>query len=118
MQDPAKLLEMSNEELCELYMQTRELEDQVYAQKKTIREELTERLKEADKDGEIAGKYSVTRFTTVRFKTKLEQAEELGAVKTQKKVDTTKLRKLHEAGVEVPGTTITEDVRVNEVEEV
>ena len=70
-----------------------------------IRTEILARLEEEKIDGCLVGEYSVTKATRINFKTTLEQAGELGAVKQA--VDTEALRKLHNKGIKVPGTSIT-----------
>jgi len=85
--------------------------EQIMAEMVMIREELLHRLEEAKIDAERIGEYSVTKAKRVSFKTSLEEAEVLGAVK--KSVDTDQLKKLHNKGIKVPGvqTTIYLSVR-------
>ena len=103
--NPEDLLNSSKEELIGLLASRNEVYDQTMAEMVMIREEVLTRLKEAKKDGELIGEYSVTKAKRITFKTKLEEAEELGAVKTVP--DTSILRKLYNKGIKVPGSKVT-----------
>ena len=102
---PTDLLKLSKEKLIDKLQEFNLQEEQVMASMVMIREELLARLTEEKKDGELIGEYSVTKATRINFKTTLEQAGELGAVKQA--VDTEALRKLHNKGIKIPGTSIT-----------
>lgn len=103
--NPEELLTLSKEDLIKKLEEFNIANEEVMANLVMIREELMARLDDEKKDGELIGDYSVSKTKRVTFKTSVEQAEELGAVK--KAVDTTKLKKLHDKGIEVPGTNIT-----------
>lgn len=79
--------------------------EQIMAEMVMIRFELLSRLEEEKKDGELVGEYSLTKTKRVNFKTSLEEAQELGAVKQA--VDTGVLKKLYNKGIKVPGVEIT-----------
>lgn len=116
--NPADLLVMEDENLAQLYEESRQLMNEYAEQSKAIREELLARAKERGTvDDWIAGEFSISCQTIVRFKTTAKQAKELGAVQTVEKADTKKLRSLYDAGVEVPGVNVTEDVRIRRIEE-
>lgn len=118
MADPAELLNQTDAELCERYIKACYGEDELHAEKTVIRQELEARCKDRKENSILAGdKFSITRFPKISFKTTLPQARELGAIKVEEKPDTTKLRTLHEAGVEVPGTVETWDVRITPIKE-
>ena len=103
--NPEDLLNKDKESLIELLASRNEVYDQTMAEMVMIREEILTRLKEAKKDGELIGEYSVTKAKRVTFKTSMEEAEELGAIK--KAVDSAILRKLHNKGIKVPGVKVT-----------
>lgn len=114
--DPAKVDSLSKEELVKLYDQTRYFSGELYAQQKALSELLVEKI---NKDGEIVGKFAVTKAKRVSFfpdlkaKEKLAKAKELGAVKEA--VDSTVLKRLFEQGVEIPHE-VTKYVIVKEIE--
>ena len=102
---PEDVLNFSKEKLINKLEELNIANEDTMASMVMIRTEIMARLDEEKKDGELIGDYSVSKSKRVTFKTSIEQAEELGAIK--KAVDTTKLKKLHDKGVEIPGTNIT-----------
>lgn len=114
--DPAEILKMSDEELVQLYVETRQEEEDVAAQKLAVKQELIERLKKENRDGKEIGEYSVTRFKMVTFKTSLEEAKKHGAVKVEEKPDLILLRKLYDNGVKIEGAGEREELRVSLIE--
>lgn len=102
---PEELLTLSKEELISKLEELNIANEDIMASMVMIRSEIMARLDEENKDGELIGDYSVSKTKRVTFKTSVEQAEELGAVK--KAVDSTKLKKLYDKGIEVPGTNVT-----------
>lgn len=112
---PEDLLEASMQELIEALDRFNNIYDDVQQNLVMIRSELLDRLKDAKKDGEIVGEYSVKRAKRINFKTSMEEAEELGAVKQA--IDSTKLRKLYSSGVKVPGVSITEYLSVRKLQQ-
>ncbi len=116
MKNPAEILEMSLEDLVELYVNTREQEEEVAAQKTAVKTEIIERLKKAKLDGTQVGDYAVTKFRMITFQTTLEDAKKYGAVKTEEKPDTTILRKLFDKGETIPGAIEREELRVKLIE--
>lgn len=116
--EPEQMQAKTDAELCDAYIKLGYAEDELHAERTAIREEMAARLQDRKEDSTIAdNKYTITRFQKVAFKPTLVQARELGAVKTVEQVDTTKCRTLHEAGVEVPGTKVTYDVRITPIKE-
>lgn len=103
--NPEDLQNFTKEKLIEKLEELNITNEEVMANMVMIREEMLHRLDEEKKDGEIIGEFSVTKTKRVTFKTSIEQAEELGAVK--KAVDTTKLKKLYDKGIKIPETNIT-----------
>jgi hypothetical protein len=103
--NPEDLLKLSKEKLVDKLQEFNLQEEQVMASMVMIRTEILARLEEEKKDGEIIGEYSVTKAKRINFKTSLEEAQELGAIKQA--IDTSILRKLYNKGIKVPGTEIT-----------
>jgi hypothetical protein len=113
--NPEELLTKDKEELIN-ELQTRNiLYDEVMAEMVMIREELLTRLKEEKKDGEIIGEFSIKKSKRVTFKTTLEEAEPLGAVK--KAPDNKVLKQLHDKGIKVPGVKETIFLSVRRLEQ-
>lgn len=103
--NPEDLQKLSKEKLIEKLDEFNIEEEQIMASMVMIRTEILARLDEEKKDGELIGEFSVTKAKRISFKTTLDQAKELGAIKEA--VDTSALRKLHNKGIKVPGTQIT-----------
>lgn len=103
--NPEDLQKLSKEKLIEKLDEFNIEEEQIMASMVMIRTEILARLDEEKKDGELIGEFSVTKAKRISFKTTLDQAKELGAIKEA--VDTGALRKLHNEGIKVPGTQIT-----------
>lgn len=116
--NPEKIGQMTPEDLTLAYVQLRDREDEIAATKLTLKTELISRLRDVMKvDGAPLAGYAVTTYSIVSFKTKVEDAEKLGAIKIEKKVDTTILRKLYDAGRPVPDVTVRQELRVTEIKE-
>lgn len=111
--NPGDLIKITKEELIDRLERLNEAYDEAEAEMSAIRSELLERL--GKKDGEIIGEYSVKRAKRITFKTSLEEAKSLGAIKDA--VDTEVLRNLHGKGVVVPGTNVTEYLSVRRINE-
>jgi len=103
--NPEDLIKLSKEKLIDKLQEFNLQEEQVMASMVMIRTEILARLEEEKIDGCLVGEYSVTKAKRVSFKTSLEEAQELGAIKQA--VDINTLRKLHNKGIKVPGTSIT-----------
>lgn len=99
--NPEDLAKAKKEALIESLQDRNIVYEQIMAEMVMIREELLHRLKKAKKDGELIGEYSVTKAKRVTFKTTIEEAEPLGAIKQA--VDSTVLRKLYNKGIKIPG---------------
>ena len=102
---PEDIIEWSKQKLVDELEKLNDRNEDIMASMVAIRTELLHRLEEENKDGELIGEYSVTRAKRVTFKTDLEDAMELGAVKQVP--DTTALKKLYNKGIEIPKTIIT-----------
>lgn len=99
--NPEDLLNLSKEELVEKLQEFNLQEEQIMASMVMIREELLQRLGDENKDGELIGEYAIKKNKRVSFKTTLEEAENLGAIK--KAIDSDVLKKLYIKGIKVPG---------------
>lgn len=99
--NPEDLLGFTKKQLIEELEKLNLVYDETMANLVMIREEILHRLKQEKKDGEIVGDYQLRKSVRVTFKTSLEEAEELGAVK--KAVDTQQLKNLSAQGVKIPG---------------
>tara|TARA_Y100000310_G_scaffold9550_1_gene10055 strand:- start:485 stop:829 length:345 start_codon:yes stop_codon:yes gene_type:complete len=107
--DPKLIGDLDKKQLVELYAMTCSEADEFDAQKKAIRDLLLDKV---SGDGEIIGKYSVTKAKRIGFKVELPKARELGAVKET--VDNAILKNLMGKGVKIPHE-ITEYVVIREV---
>lgn len=112
--------EVQNMETLEL-LKTKEMLESVIETAETdilgIKNEIMERLKAKNLKSDKVDKWLLTRYTETRFKTTLEEARELGAVKTEEKVDTNILKRILKAGATIPGTMESERLRIAVVEE-
>lgn len=108
--NPEDLAKMDKEILIHALETTNTAYDEIMATLVMIREELMHRLNEEKKDGEVIGDYQISKRKRISFKTKLEEAEEFGAVKQAP--DTKKLRALYNKGIKIPGVNVTEYLSV------
>lgn len=112
---PEELLTLSKQKLIDELDRLNTYQEEIVASLVMIRQELLDRLEEEKKDGELIGEFSVTKAKRVNFKTTLEQAQELGAIKQA--VDTSALRKLYNKGIKVPGVSITTYLSIRRVDQ-
>jgi alpha-amylase/alpha-mannosidase (GH57 family) len=103
--NPEDLLKLSKEDLIEKLTEFDIKEKESMENMVMIRQELLTRLEEAKKDGELIGEYAIKKQTRVSFKTTLDEAKELGAVKEAVNTDT--LKRLYNQGIQVPGVSVT-----------
>lgn len=123
--NPANLLELSNDQLEQVYWQTKEREDEIAlmaeelkAQRDAIKTEFIERIKKAKRDGFIVGNTSIKMFTKIYTNNvELETARELGAVKTEEKVDGPKIANIVRAGGKVAGAEERTELKFTKIEE-
>ncbi len=108
--EPEKLPNATNEELVQAYIDAGIKEEELKAEKDAIKEELLARMKT---DAMMVGSYAVNKIKRVSFKTTIDDARNLGAVKEA--VDTDVLKKLYQNGVDVPGSAVTVYIQVREV---
>ena len=92
-------------ELVESYAKLQFQKEEMEAAEKVIKEALLEHLDKMKLDSHLVNNWSISRARRVSFKTDLELARGLGAVKEA--VDDVKLRQLDKAGVEIPGKQVT-----------
>jgi hypothetical protein len=78
-----------------------------------IKEEMSHRLEQEGLKAKAVEDRQISVVSGVRFSTSVKDAEDLGAIKLEKKVDTGKLRKLLDSGVDVPGTERFSYVRIS-----
>ncbi len=97
--------EKTMEELVEHYAQAIQMKEDLEAAISVVKDEILLRLDAEGVKGKIVNEYSVTKVTKTLFKTTLEEATELGAIKFS--VDTVKLKKMYEAGAPVPNVVET-----------
>ena len=121
--DPGLLQTASDQDLIALYDESeRELEE-LEARLTVIRQEFLARLKEKKQDSQIvengADKWTVTPFLKVNVSNVSEEtAKDLGAWKkvVTEKIDSAVLKALHKKGIEVPGLSFDEFVRIVKME--
>lgn len=118
--NPAEMLTMTDEQLVEFYWATVEAEDklalkeeEIKAQKSEIKALFADRIQASKRDGAMIGDTSITVYTKVYSnKVTLEIARNLGATKTEEKVDSAKIGKLVKAGANVEGAEQRREVRI------
>ena len=92
-------------ELVESYAKLQYQKEEMEAAERVIKDALLEHLDKMKLDSQLVNNWSITRARRVSFKTDIEIARSLGAVKEA--VDDTKLRQLDKSGVEIPGKQVT-----------
>ena len=120
LENPGAMLTLTNEELVQFYWETDEdeknlalQEEEIKAQKSEVKKELIARVKKSGRDGLTIGDTNVKPFIKVYTNNvTLETAQELGAVKTEIKVDGAKIGNLVKSGVKVEGAEEREEVRI------
>jgi hypothetical protein len=115
--DPADILKLTNEQIVEALMASREAQEEAKAEEVMLKEILIEKMTKKKLDGLTAGHWMVTKFKSVRFQTSLEDARKYGATKTEEKVDTTLLGKIYKSGTKVPGATESIQLRITEIKQ-
>ncbi len=124
LENPGAMLTLTNEELVQFYWETDEdeknlaiEEEQIKAQKSEVKKELIARVKKSGRDGLTIGETNIKPYIKVYTnKVTLEVARELGATKTEEKVDSAKIGNLVKNGVKVEGAEEREEVRVTKPE--
>ena len=103
------------EELVESVVKAQLTIEELEAQVKIVKDELQDRLKALKITGTKVGQWYITRAKRYSFpEVKMEQAEELGAIK--KSIDQMKLKALYEKGIKLP-VKVTEYILIRESKE-
>ena len=100
-------------ELVESYAVLQYQKEEMEAAERVIKDALLEHLDKLKVDSQLVNNWSVSRARRVSFKTDLEVARELGAVKET--TDDAKLRQLDKAGVPIPGKNVTVYLLIRDV---
>lgn len=118
--DPTKLGEIKPEELVEIYENTLNQIDEMLAQKDAIKVELQSRLEKIGEKSKEWNGYTVTRFPKIYFnKVTLEVAKQFAATtmtEPKEVINTAILKRLVEAGKEVPGSEVRMETRITKIE--
>lgn len=99
-QPDTDLATLSKEDLVTAYTQILAVEEEIGATKEIVREEIMSRM---EHDAEVVGDYSITKAKRYSFKTPIEEAKALGAIKTVEQLDTKVLKQLVLSGVAITG---------------
>lgn len=111
------LSSISDEQIIDQIQKSKQAIDDLVAAQTELKKELIERLKEQNRKGKIVGNYGLTFVSFPDFRSvKVETAKELACTKTVVQSDSTKLKKLYEAGVEIDGVKMVEQLRISEIE--
>ena len=102
--------------LVELFQQAAALKEEAEATIEVVKDELITRLKAEKKDGDIINQIAVQIIKVIRFKTSVDQAREFGATVSKETVDSKVLRRLFDQGIEIPGASNTEYLKVQQLE--
>lgn len=115
--NPQELTEYSEDQLINLYEQMQADAEEVASALSEIRDLLKIRLESKNLKSSVIGEYSITLYSTTRFKTTVEQARELAAtdIITEEKINTKRLKTLADAGVNVPGQEVSENIRISRI---
>lgn len=104
------------ETLVEQYETMMAAKDDIESGMKAIRELLLEKMKNDNLQGTIVDEFALSVVKQTRYNSvPLEYAKQVSAVKQS--VDTSKLRKLHQAGVNVPNVKEYEYVLIKRMEQ-
>lgn len=114
MNNEKPLSEYTWEQLLEYREKFVTQQEEIEAGLDVLKKEMLIRLQEENVNGKVVGNYAITKATRVSFKTPIDEAEALGAIK--KTVDTAALKKLYNDGIQISGVEKTEYVTVREVE--
>jgi hypothetical protein len=112
---PETLAGLPIEKLIEYYSFGQIQMEEIQAAMAAVKDEVVMRLDAEGVKGKVVGDHTVTKATRVVFRTTLEEAKELGAVKEA--VDTVALKRLYDSGAPVPNTSITTYLLVKALEQ-
>jgi hypothetical protein len=109
---------VSIEDMVDSYKKAENAIEELESEKKVIRDAILDQLKKLNLDGiKTKNGYNVRRvFTTLYNDVMLSTARELGATKTEEKVDSDKLRALEHKGVKIKGSKTTIRLMIKEAE--
>lgn len=114
LKDPAKLGELSKEQLVYLIEVTEQKIEDLNSQRVVARDELLSKL---EGDGEVIGGKAIGKSEYYNFDIQLEEARELGATKiipAKEMIDTAKLKALVIKGVKIKHI-VTERLTIREI---
>ena len=114
--DPANLLNLTDEQLEQAYWETIQQEEDVKAQKLAIKVEFTERIKKTNQSQGKFGETLVTRYPKIYTNgVTMETAESFGATKTEVKIDGAVISKLYKAGNKIAGVEERWELKVTKI---
>jgi hypothetical protein len=107
------------EEKVDSYMKASGIIEEAEAQKAVIRDGILEDLNKMKVTGtKTANGYFVGKVTVISFsKVEMSTARELGAVKTEEKLDLKKLRQIHDKGGKIRGEEEFSYIKIKEATE-
>jgi len=110
------MIEQTIEELVDSYLKAKSLMDDAEAQKAVMQQAILDKLKELKLSGlKTKTGYNVKRVVSQLYSgVNLAVARELGATKTEEKVDTNKLKAIAANGIKIEGTKTIVYVKVEE----
>lgn len=114
---PDQLLKLSKAKLVDKLQEYNTIYDEAMQNLVMIRSEILARLDEQNITGELIGEYEVAKRTRINIKVDIEKARELGATKTEEKVDNAKIKNIYKSGVKIEGVTETEYLSVRRVKQ-
>ncbi len=109
---PEQLAVMTREEMVKRYEALNIVLEAIEAEQEAIKTSLMATMKS---DAEVIADYSVSKVKRVSFKTSVEDARSLGAVKEA--IDTNILKSLYGSGVQVPGVNVSEYLSVRKLKQ-
>ncbi len=106
--------EMNYEQLLELRERTNQEIEDLQAALSVVNQELLIKLDAEKLTGKIVGNWGVTKAVRYSFKTSIDEARALGAIKES--VDSTKLKILLNKGIPIPGVSRSEYITVRAID--
>jgi hypothetical protein len=100
------------EELLERFVETRQAKAQVEASLQDLQARILQIYEEGKLKEKIVGDRRFLKIEVPVWKTSLEEARKLNATEMVEQLNKTRLKRLHEQGVEIPGRTISAHIRV------
>lgn len=115
-QDITNPQDLKIEELIEQREQMLQAIEDIKAGVSVFNEEILARLASEKLNGMIVGEHTISKVKRISFSTKIEEARELGATKTKEVLDEVLLKKMYNAGAEIPGVRVTEYIMVKDIQ--